>query len=59
MKALREENIQGRKQRKRLLELASGGPLYTKMIRNTMEPVMYAKELGNHPKEMICLYHRN
>jgi hypothetical protein len=36
----------------RFLELASGGLLYTEMIRTTIEPAMYAKELGNRPKEM-------
>jgi hypothetical protein len=40
---------------RRFLELASGGPLYTKMLRNTTEPVMYAKELGNLPEEMRFL----
>jgi hypothetical protein len=38
--------MQGKKQRRRLSELASGGPLYIRMLRNTTEPVMYAKGQG-------------
>jgi hypothetical protein len=48
--------MQGKKQHKRFLELASGGPLFKKMIRNTTDHVMYAKELGNILEEMRCLY---
>jgi hypothetical protein len=55
MKASQEDTMQGKKQRRRFLELASGGPLCTKMLRNTTEPAMYAKELGNHPEEMRFL----
>jgi hypothetical protein len=36
------------KQRKRFSELASSGPLYIRMLRNTTEYVMYAKEQRNH-----------
>jgi hypothetical protein len=43
----------GKKQCRRFLELASGGLLYREMLKTTIEPVMYAKELGNCPKEMI------
>jgi hypothetical protein len=38
-----------KKLRRRFLELAFGGLPYTEMLKNTLEPVMYAKELGNHP----------
>jgi hypothetical protein len=55
MDASQEDNMQGKKQRRRFLELASGSLLYTNMLRNTTEPVMYAKELGNRPEEMIFL----
>jgi hypothetical protein len=36
----------------RFLELAFVGPPYTEMLKNTTEPMMYAKEFGNLPKEM-------
>jgi hypothetical protein len=49
----------GKKQHRRFLEMASGGPLCTKMLRNITKPVMYAKGLGNLPEEMRCLYHLN
>jgi hypothetical protein len=39
--------VQEKKQHRRFLEMASGGPLYTKMLKNTINPVMYANELGN------------
>jgi hypothetical protein len=52
MKALQEDSTLEKQQRRRFLELASGGPLYTEMLKNTTEHVMYAKELGNLPKEM-------
>jgi hypothetical protein len=32
--------------------MAFGGLPYIEMLKNIPEPVMYAKELGNHPKEM-------
>jgi hypothetical protein len=57
MKASQEYTMQGKKTCKRFLELASGGPLYTKMLRNNTKTVMYAKELGNLPEEIRCLYH--
>jgi hypothetical protein len=41
--------MQENQQLRRFLELASHGPLYTKMLRNTTDPAMYAKELGNLP----------
>jgi hypothetical protein len=44
MKASQEDIMQGKKQRRRFSELAFGGPLYIRMIRNTTEPVMYVKE---------------
>jgi hypothetical protein len=55
MKASQEDTTQGKQQRRRFLGLAFGGLLYTKMLRNTIRPVMYVKELGNHPEEMKCL----
>jgi hypothetical protein len=36
--------MQGKQQRRRFSELASRGPLYIRMLRNTIEPTMYAKE---------------
>jgi hypothetical protein len=54
MKASLEDTTQEKQQHIRFLELAFGGPLYTKMIKNTTEPVMYAKELGNLLEEMKC-----
>jgi hypothetical protein len=47
--------MQENQQRGRFLELASGGPLYTKMLRNTTKPTIYTKELGNLPEDMIFL----
>jgi hypothetical protein len=47
--------MQGKEQRRRFLELAFGGLLYIKMLRNTTEPAMYARELGNLPEEMRCI----
>jgi hypothetical protein len=55
MKASQEETTHRKKQRRIFLGLAFGGLLYTKMLRTITYPVMYAKELGNHPEEMICL----
>jgi hypothetical protein len=43
MKASQEYIMQGKKHRRRFSELASGGPLYIRMLRNTIEPAMYAK----------------
>jgi hypothetical protein len=48
--------MQGKKQRIRFLEMAFGGLPYTYMLRTIIEPVMYAKELGNHPEEMKSLW---
>jgi hypothetical protein len=39
---------------KRFCELAFGGLLYTKMLKNIPDHAMYASELENHPKEMRC-----
>jgi hypothetical protein len=55
MKASQEDTMQGKQKRRRFLGLVFGGLLYTKMLRNIIRPVMYAKELGSHPEEMICL----
>jgi hypothetical protein len=55
MKASQEEITSGNQQRRRFLELASNGPLYTEMLRTTTDPAMYAKDLGNLPEEMRCL----
>jgi hypothetical protein len=55
MKASQEDIMQGKQQYRRFLELASGGLLYIKTLRNTIKPTMYEKELGNLPEEMICL----
>jgi hypothetical protein len=41
--------MEGKKQHRRFLELASGDLPYTEMIRTITDPMMYAKELGNHP----------
>jgi hypothetical protein len=54
MKASQEDTTQEKKQRRRFFELASGGLLYTEMLKTITEPAMYAKELGNHPEEMTC-----
>jgi hypothetical protein len=54
MKALQEDTTQGRQLRRRFFELAFGGLPYTEMLRTITEPVMYAKEFGNHPEEMKC-----
>jgi len=45
--------MQGKKQHRIFFELASGGLLYIRMLRNTVRPAMYAIELGNPPGEMI------
>jgi hypothetical protein len=37
---------------RRFCELAFGGLPYTEMLRIMLEPVMCARELGNHPDEM-------
>jgi hypothetical protein len=55
MKAFQEDTTQEKKQCIRFLELASSGLPYTEMLRTITEPVMYAKELGNHPEEMKFL----
>jgi hypothetical protein len=55
MKASQEDTMQGKKQHRRFLELASSGLLYIKMPRNTINPAMYAKELGSLPEEMRFL----
>jgi hypothetical protein len=55
MKASQEDTTQENQQCRRFLELAFGGLLYTEILRTTIEPVMYAKELGNHPEDMKCL----
>jgi hypothetical protein len=52
MKASKEDTSQGERLRRRSYEMAFGGLPYTKMIRIMIEPVMYARELGNHPDEM-------
>jgi hypothetical protein len=54
MRASQEDTTQGKKLRRRFLELAFGGLPYTKMLKTIIEPAMYAKELGNHPEEMKC-----
>jgi hypothetical protein len=46
--------MQGKKLRRRFLELAFGGLPYTNMLKTIPEPAMYAKELGNLPKDMKC-----
>jgi hypothetical protein len=55
MKASQDDTTKEKKQCRRFLELASGGLHYTKILRNTTEPAMYAKELRNHTEEMKCL----
>ena len=55
MNASQEDTTQENKQHIRLLELASGGPLYTEMLKNTTEPSMYDKELGNPLEDMRFL----
>jgi hypothetical protein len=52
MKASEEDIIQGKQHHKRFSELASGRLLYIKMLKNTTEPTMYAKELRNLPEEI-------
>jgi hypothetical protein len=44
--------MQGKKLHRRFLELAFGGLPYTEMLKIMPEPVMYARELENHPEEM-------
>jgi hypothetical protein len=51
-KASLEDTTQGKKLRRRFLELAFGGLPYTEMVKTITEPVMYSKELGNHLEEM-------
>jgi hypothetical protein len=41
MKELQEDTMQGKKQRRRFLELAFGGLRYTRILRNTIRPAMY------------------
>jgi hypothetical protein len=55
MKELQEDTTQENKQHIRFLELASGGLLYIKILRNNIKTVMYARELGNLIEEMRCL----
>ena len=50
-----EDTTKENKQRRRFLELASGGLLYIKMLRNTTKLAMRVKEFGNIPEEMRCL----
>jgi hypothetical protein len=52
MKASQEDTTQGKKLRRRCLELAFGGLPYINMLKTIIELVMYAKELGNLPEEM-------
>ena len=52
MKASQEDTMQGKKLCTRFLELAFGGLLYTEMLKSIPDPVMYAREMENHPKEM-------
>ena len=54
MKALQEDIMQEKKLRRRFCELAFGGLLYTEMPKSIPEPVMYARELENHPEETKC-----
>jgi hypothetical protein len=55
MKASQEDTTQEKEQRRRFLELASGGLLYTEMIRTTIDLALFSKELGNHLEEMKFL----
>jgi hypothetical protein len=55
MKESQEHTTQEKKQHSRFLELASSGLLYIKILRNTINLAMYARELGNLPEEMRCL----
>ena len=52
MKALQEDITQENKLRRRFDELAFGGLHYIEMLKNMPEPVMYSRELENHPEEM-------
>jgi hypothetical protein len=52
MKASQEDTTQGKKLRRRFLELAFGGLPYTEMIKTITKTEMYAKELGNLLEEM-------
>jgi hypothetical protein len=52
MKESQKDTTQGRKPRRRCLELSFGGLPYREMLKTIIEPAMYAKELGNHPEEM-------
>jgi hypothetical protein len=38
----------------KVLRVAFGGLPYIEMLKTILEHVTYAKELGNHPKEMKC-----
>ena len=49
MKASQEEIMQVKQLHRKFYELAFGSLLYTKMIKSILEPVMYARELENHP----------
>jgi hypothetical protein len=49
--------MQEKKLCKKLYELAFGDLLYTKMLKTISEPMMYARELGNHPEETKCHEH--
>jgi hypothetical protein len=35
--------MKGNKQRRRFSKLVFGGPIYIRMLKNTVEPAMYAK----------------
>jgi hypothetical protein len=52
MKASQKDIMQGKRLRKRFLEMAFDGIPYTEMLNTIPEPAMYAKELENHPEEM-------
>jgi hypothetical protein len=59
MKESQEEITQGKKLRKRFLELVFGGLPYKEMPRTITAPTMYAKELENHLEEMKFHYHHS
>jgi hypothetical protein len=52
MKASQEDITQGKKLHRRFCEMAFGGLPYTRMLKIMLEPMMYARELGNHPEGM-------
>jgi hypothetical protein len=54
MKASLEDITQGKQLRRTFCELAFGGLLYIEMLKSISEPVMYARELQNHLKDMKC-----